>query len=229
MKLLIYLSSIIILVISGCAAPIARSMAYKGIYSEKPLSILIMPPIDKTTNVDAKEYFYSTLNVPLDNKGYYVIPPFLSSEILKKESAYDSELFFNGSLTKFGEVFGADAVLFTIISKWDKHPLGGVITLEVEYVLKSAKTNEVLYDRHGVFNYNTYVSSSAGGLAGVITSVVATGINTAVTKYIDVARKCNLFTFKDFPEGKYSPLFGLDGQEHSGKQNFKANLNANSK
>jgi len=46
-----------------------------------------MPPINKSTNVEAKEYFHSTMNIPIANAGYYVIPPFLSMEILKKESA----------------------------------------------------------------------------------------------------------------------------------------------
>ena len=72
-----------------------------------------MPPINRSTNVEAKEYFHSTLIVPLANQGYYVIPPFLSMEILKRESAYDAELFLNSTLSKFGEVFGADIVLFT--------------------------------------------------------------------------------------------------------------------
>ena len=38
------------------AAPIAKSVAYKGLYDEKPLSLLIMPPINKSVNVEAKEY-----------------------------------------------------------------------------------------------------------------------------------------------------------------------------
>ena len=68
------------------AAPIAKSVAYKGLYDEKPLSLLIMPPINKSVNVEAKEYFHSTLYTPVANAGYYVIPPFLSMEILKKKS-----------------------------------------------------------------------------------------------------------------------------------------------
>jgi hypothetical protein len=78
--------------LSSCVTPVLKSVAYKKLYSEAPKTILIMPPINKSTNVEAKEYFHSTLSVPLANQGYYVIPPFLSMEILKKESAYNSEL-----------------------------------------------------------------------------------------------------------------------------------------
>ena len=110
---------IAVVFLSSCTStvPITKSVAYKGIYEEKPLSILLMPPINRSTNVEAKEYFHSTLNIPIANAGFYVIPPFLSMEILKKESAYDAELFLNSPLTKFGEVFGADLAVFTIIHK----------------------------------------------------------------------------------------------------------------
>ncbi len=146
--------------------PILKTVAYKGMYSEKPLTVLLMPPINKTTSVDAKEYFHSTLNVPIANAGFYVIPTFLSMEILKRESAYDAELFLNSPLTKFGEVFGADVALFTIIHKWDK--TYGMVYEEVEYVIKSVKTNEVLYTRKGQINYNTNVQVNNAGLEGAV-------------------------------------------------------------
>jgi len=183
-----------------------------------------MPPINRSTAVDAKEYFHSTLNVPIANAGFYVIPPFLSMEILKKESAYDSELFLNAPLAKFGEVFGADVVLFTIIHKWDK--TYGMVYVEVEYIVKSVKTNEILYIRKGQINYNTSVSSSGGGLAGALISVAATAIATAATKYVDVARIANSYTFKDLPSGKYSPINPLESEEFAGPKEFKVTLNS---
>src|SRR5690554_1972780 len=103
---------------TGCTVtePVSKLQAYNGLYTEKPVSLLIMPPINRSTNVEAKEYSHTTLNVPIANAGYYVIPPFLSMDILKRESAYDAELFLDAPLAKFGEVFGADMALFTYIS-----------------------------------------------------------------------------------------------------------------
>jgi hypothetical protein len=198
------------------------SDAYVGMYAERPLSILIMPPINRTTNVDAKEYFHSTLNVPLANAGYYVVPSFMSMEILKRESAYDAELFLSSPLTKFQEVFQADIALFTIIHKWSKSY--SVVRVEVEYILKSTKTNEILYSRRGEVDFNTSVSAGAGALL----DIALTAVNTAATKYVDVARVTNMYTFKDLPTGKYSPSFGVDGQKPAGKKVFKVALNAGS-
>ena len=182
-----------------------------------------MPPINRSTNVEAKEYFHSTLNIPIANAGFYVIPTFLSMEILKKESAYDAELFLNSPLTKFGEVFGADLALFTIIHKWDKSY--SMVKVEVEYILKSTKTNEILYSRRGEINYNTAVSGT-GGTYGALFDIALTAANTVATKYVDVARICNSYTFKDLPAGKYNPFYGADGENLAGEKVFKANLNS---
>jgi hypothetical protein len=226
MKKITILFVIIAVAFTSCTTtiPVLKTVAYKGMYSEKPLSILVMPPINKTTAVDAKEYFHSTLNIPLANAGFYVIPPYLSMEILKKESAYDGELFINKPLTKFGEVFGADMVLFTIINKWDK--TYGYVIVGVEYIIKSTKTNEILYDRKGTINYSTSVSSSGGGLVGALVSVAATAINTAATKYVDVARVCNGYTLSDLPLGKYAPVNPKEAEEFAGKNDFNVTLNS---
>ncbi|MES2727098.1 MAG: GNA1162 family protein [Bacteroidota bacterium] len=205
---------------SSCAKPILKSVAYKKLYSESPKTILIMPPINKSTNVEAKEYFHSTLSVPLVNKGYYVIPPFLSMEILKKESAYNSELFINSPLKQFGDIFGADAVLFTIIHKWSKNALLANVTIEVEYILKSTKTNEVLYTRRGTVQYSASSNSN-----NMLVNMATSAIKTAATDYTMVARKCNIFTFSDIPAGKYSPKYKVDEKENAGSKTFKANIN----
>jgi hypothetical protein len=229
MKKINYIIVIIAIFISSCTTTtnIPKSTAYKGMYDEKPLSVLIMPPINRSTNVESKEYFHSTLNIPIANAGFYVIPPFLSMEILKKESAYDAELFLNSSLSKFREVFGADIVIFTIIHKWDKAGIVSNVYVEVEYIIKSTKTNEILYSRNGHVTYDASVSTGAGGWIGALADLTISAINTAATKYVDVARACNAYTFKDLPAGKYSPNFNNDGEQMSGKKNFKVSLNKN--
>ncbi|WP_395050771.1 GNA1162 family protein [Flavobacterium sp.] len=216
------------LAITSCTttAPLAKSVAYKGMYEEKPSVALIMPPINRSTNVEAKEFFHSTLYTPLADAGYYVIPPFLSMEILKKESAFDSELFLDTPLNKFAEVFGADMVVFTIIHKWDKSSLASNVNVDIEFIIKSAKTNEILYTRRGEIRYNTSVSSGLGGLGGLVADLTLSALNTAGTKYVDVARVCNYYILKDFPAGNYSLNHGLDGAQLAGLKSFKVNLSA---
>jgi hypothetical protein len=228
MRYYLSISLIISLFFASCgtSTKVTKSTAYKGMYDEKPLSILIMPPINRSTNVEAKEFFHATLNVPIANAGYYVVPPFLSMEILKRESAYDSELFLNQSLKKFNEVFDADIALFSIIHKWDKNTIGAKVKVDIEYILKSTTSNEVLYTRYGSIIYDASVSTNAGGIAGLIADIALSAVNTAATKYVDLAKTCNSYTFSDLPKGKYSPHYNLDGKEYAGPKRFTKRLSA---
>jgi hypothetical protein len=224
-----YLSiSLIVILFFSCttSTKITKSTAYKGMYDEQPLSILIMPPINRSTNIEAKEFFHATLNVPIANAGYYVVPPFLSMEILKKESAYDSELFLTQSLEKFNEVFGADIALFSIIHKWDKNTISAKVKVDIEYILKSTKSNEVLYTRYGSIIYDASVSSGVDGIYGLIADIALSAINTAATKYVDLAKVCNNYTLSDLPNGKYSPLHNLDKDDYAGKKKFETRLSS---
>lgn len=216
-KYLLILVSAIML--CSCATQqYTRASLYPKMYEEKPTSILIMPPINNTNHAEAKDYFYSSLSMPLTEKGYYVVSPFLASDLLKQESAYDSELFINGSLAPFRNVFGADAVLFTTINKWEKQSGLSYITVGIEYTLKSAKTNEVLFNRSGELQVS--FSSGSNSLLGMALDM----ITTAATDKIVAARRCNLYVLNDLPEGLYGKQFDKDQNVKAGKQEFKGKV-----
>ncbi len=46
-----------------------------------------------------------TLYIPLCEKGYYVCSPYLTMELLQQESAYDAEMFIEGTLAPFKTIF----------------------------------------------------------------------------------------------------------------------------
>lgn len=216
MKKLVYL----LLIVTGLAScttsnTVTRQKNYPKMYEDKPLSILIMPPINKTVDVDAKEYFYTSMAKPLCEKGYYVISPFVAMDFLKSESAYDSELFIDGDLAPFRNILGADAVLFTVINKWDKSTIGGKITVNIEYVLKSTATREVLFERKGELTVDTSVNSGGGGW-GALIDLAASALSTALTDKVVAARRCNNYVLRDLPEGRYSPLFEKDQDVEAG-------------
>lgn len=226
MKKAIFLSLSIILLLTSCGEMknFTRGSNYPKMYEEKPTSILIMPPINKTVNVEAKEYFYTSLAVPLCEKGYYVISPFLAMETLKGESAYDSEMFLNSKLNKFHDVFGADAALFTTINRWEKSTLGNTITVEIEYLLKSTTNDEILFDRKGTLTVDLSVNSGSGGLLGALVDMAASAITTAATDKVVAARSCNIFSLRDLPDGKYRDTFEKDQATAAGGKEFKATV-----
>ncbi len=179
-------------------------------YEEKPVTLLVMPPINNSANVEAKDLLYTSISRPLVEAGYYVISPLLAMDVLKAESAYDSERFFDASLSTFQNYFGADAVVFSVIDSWTKRGLG--IDTKIRYVIKSAYTNEILFDRSCDLYLDLAVRSGTGGILGALVDLAASAINTAVTDHIMAARKANYYILRDIPRGKYSPEYMQDKQ-----------------
>jgi len=139
----------------GCSsnrgAPVALYPESREFKKEQPLTFLVMPPINKTNNVDAKELFYSKMAAPVYSDGYYVFPPTLAMELMKKEGIYDAELFLNNPLNKFEELLGVDAVLFTIIYDTDKSKIRREGMVDIEFIVKSTATNKELYRIRGEY------------------------------------------------------------------------------
>lgn len=213
-----------VLLVSSCAQQITRGEQYAKMYEEKPLTIVIMAPINQTNHPEAKDYFYTALYQPLCEKGYYVFSPNMTMELLQSESAYDSEMFIDGSLTKFADVLGADACLFTTIKSWKRNNLGGTITVDIEYELKSTKTGETLYKREGDISLDTSVNSGGVGIFSLVANAIATAINTASTDKVKAGQACSAFVLSDMPVGKYDKLYGKDMKTPAGKSFIKATV-----
>lgn len=211
------------LFLSSCAKQITRYAQYPLMYEEKPLSVVVMPPINQTNHVEAKDFFYTTLYAPLCEKGYYVYSPMMTMEMLQSESAYDAETFIEGDLSQFWEVLGADAAMFTIIKSWKRNNLGGVLTVGVEYILRSTKTGETLYQREGLIKVDTSVGKSVGAMSA-LTSLIATAVSTAMTDKVVAGRLCTVYVLSDMPEGKYGLMYDKDQDQPAGKKYIKATV-----
>ncbi len=203
---------------------VTKAQQYPGMYEEKPITIAVMPPINRTTHAEAKDYFYTTLYRPLCEKGYYVFSPYLTMEVFQQESAYDAELFLEGSLQAFNDAIGADAVMFTIIKSWKRNNLMGSIRANVEYILRSTKTGKTLYTREGDIKLDLSVDNGKKGVSGFLSNLIDTAINTASTDKIEAGRECSEYVLSDLPAGKYSPLFGTDGTTAAGSPKVSATV-----
>lgn len=211
------------IVVVSCSSTKTMGEQYPAMYEEKPVTIAIMPPINQTTHAEAKDYFYTTMYLPLCEKGYYVFSPYLTMEMFQQESAYDAENFLEADLSIFRKVLGADAAMFTIIKDWKRNNIGGILTVDVEYILRSTKTGQTLYTREGNIKVDTSVNGGSGGL-GAIVGLIATAVNTAATDKVIAGRKCNAYVLTDLPAGKYSEFYVKDSKNPAGKKFIKATV-----
>jgi len=202
--------------VSGCVPPAVyntKSEAFPEMYTEKPRSLLIMPPMNMSTAADAKAYYATTVEMPLAFQGYYTFPYELTSEILKQQGIYDSELVYDIPLTKFYEYFGADAVLFTKIQKWDTvyAVLAASLTVSIDAEIKSTRTSQTLWKYNGTVVVDlSGGNNSGGGIAGLIASAIITAVNTAAADYTTYAKQANGRFVGTVPFGPYHPLYMQD-------------------
>lgn len=200
--------------LSACTAPsISKGDKFAKMYAENPTTVFVMPPINNTTAADAKEYYSTTIAEPLAFSGFYVLPTVITDELLKSQGMYDTEILLDQPLGKFKEFFGADAVLFTQITKWDKSymVLAANLTVSINAQLKSTTTNELLWEYSGTIVADLSGQSSSGNpLVDLIVKAVVTGINTAATDYVPYARLANVQLLNSVPFGKYHARAGQD-------------------
>lgn len=206
----------------GLSNQVTRESQYAAMYNDMPVTILVMPPINNTSNVEAKDLLYTSISRPLAEAGYYVISPLLAMEVLKAESAYDAELFINKPLTMFRDYFGADAVVFSQIDDWTKRGFG--IDTKIRYIIKSASSGEVLFDRSCDLYLDLQFKSGSNSLLASLVDLAVSAIETAATEHIVAARKANYFIFRDIPRGKYNPLYLQDKEFVAEKKDIKAQV-----
>lgn len=206
-----------ILLLAGCSTPmVTKADKFPLMYQEKPLTILVLPPINSTTAADAKEYYSTAVPQPLAYAGFYVLPMEVTGDILKAQGIYDTEMIIDQPLGKFGEYFGADAVLFTHIKKWDKSYMvfASTLTVSIEAKLKSTKTNKELWAYSGTIVADLSGQSSSGNpLVDLIAKTIITGVNTAAADYVPYAQLATTQLLQSVPVGKYHNRSGQDGQD----------------
>ena len=182
-------------VLTGCAGTLDtfEKKGYTEIKSESIRSILVVPVVNNTVDVDAPDYFLSTVSVPLAEHGYYVFPVILVKRVMEEDGLSDANLVHAADPTRLGELYGADAILYVTIENWETIYLvvHSETTVALSYVLRSGKTGEVLWRRHSKESYSPDIESSgddtdsvAGVIAYLVVHSVASAIHKATADYI---------------------------------------------
>src|SRR5215471_18166835 len=99
----------VLLVLGGCvtAPPKANFTQFR---TENPHSILVVPAINKSVDVNAPDYFLATISEPLAERGYYVFPVNMVRSVLADDGLNDANLVHSGDPKRLGELFVADAI-----------------------------------------------------------------------------------------------------------------------
>lgn len=201
MKIIKYIWLLAItLSLTGCA----QKIDFTTFYKHRPKSIVVVPVLNESPEVNAAPVFITSITRPLAERGYYVFPVYLIDLILRDFGLVEAGHIHQLPLKRFSNLFGADAVLFVTIKDWSTKYIivHSSVTVEMEYILKDTKTGLVLWE-----NKQTYVHNSGGG-GNLIAMAVSAAINAITTDYLPLARQANNIVLnppKGIPAGPYHP------------------------
>lgn len=180
-----------------CGAKAVPNKDYSKFRSEDPTSILVVPVINRSVDITAADYFLSTLTVPIAERGYYVFPVFMVKRLLEDDGLSDANLVHKASSKRLGEIFGADAILYVTINKWDAKyaVLSTSVEVDFDYILKSGKTDEILWQNHQARVYVPENNRSGNPLADLIGMAAKAAITKGAPNYMPLARQSNDMAF----------------------------------
>ena len=190
---------------------------YANFFDHQPHSILVVPPANKTTAVDAPAVFLTTVSAAFAERGYYVFPVFLVQDILNDLGATDEGAIAAIPPEKFKEVFGTDSILYVTITDWTTTyvVLSSNITVGAEYRLVDAGTGAVLWT--GTQKVIQSSGGGGGGLAGLIVAAVQAAVTATTVQYRPIAIQANNMAASrsgyGLPAGPYHPECQKDREQ----------------
>jgi len=195
---------VIMMTLSGCAH---QNMNKQDKFlSAAPRSILVVPVVNNSVEVTSADYMLSTISIPLAERGYYVFPINLVKRVLEDDGLADSSLVHAAPASKLASLFGADAVLYINIERWDARymVLTTTVTVALKYEIRDGKTDEVLWQNNANMVYQPS-GSGGGGLGGLIAQAVVAAMTKAAPNYMPLARQANVKALYTYP-GSGLPL-----------------------
>ena len=214
-KLAAALSSLCLL--AGCANKVPPA-DYSALKIENPHSILVVPAVNRSNEVTAPNYYLTTVPFSIVERGYYVFPVNLVKRVLEDDGLSDADLVHQGDPTRLGELFGADAILYVTIERWDARYLlvSTTVTVDFSYVLKSGKTGETLWQNKVHTEYTPQSTNTGNPIANLVIMAVQAAMAKAAPDYTPLALQANAIAINTpdhgLPLGPRNPKYqGGDG------------------
>ena len=191
--------------LSACATTQSPQKDTSAFTTAAPRSILIAPVVNKSLDVDASNYVLSTLPVPMAERGYYIFPVNTSKFLLEQEGYYESEQVHGLPSETLAGLFGADAILYVTINRWDAQYIlfSTTVTVDFSYRLVGRDGTELWRGEKQM----RYTPQNSGG--GLLSALINAAIERAAPNYLPLTREANnaVFTGQNgFLDGPYLPI-----------------------
>ena len=202
-----------LLLFGGCAQQ--HPYDYSAFSQHPPRSILVIPPLNNSMEVNASYAYLSTLTRPLAELGYYVFPVAVIDALLKDNGMPTPGEMNQVPLDKVRKVIGADAVLFITIDDWGQkyQVLSSVTVVNVRARLVDVDSDLTLWDGSASITKgsNNNNDSLLGMAVGAMIDQVAGSLSDQAHKLAATANNKMFLNRKTgLPYGPYNPAAATD-------------------
>jgi hypothetical protein len=166
----------------GCATP--QKKDYTAYKANMPKSILVLPPVNESPDVNATFSMYSQVSQPLGEAGYYVLPVSLVNETFKQNGLSMPAEMQAVSTNKLQEIFGADAGLYITVTEYGSsyRVISSDATVKANARLVDLKTGTLLWEGSAMASTAENRNNSGGGIAGLLIAAVVNQIMNNMTE-----------------------------------------------
>lgn len=193
-----------------------KDMDFSAFRQADPHSILIVPIVNNSVEVDAPDLFLSTLSRYIAERGYYVFPVNLVKQVMEEDGMGDANLVHSSDPTRLGELFGSDSILYVTIHTWNTTYaiLASQVSVELEYVLKDTRSGQTLWSNKQTRIWTPQNQQMGHPLLTLIAAAVQAAVVKAAPDYIPLAKQANFAAFNQVkqgvPAGPYHPQYQND-------------------
>lgn len=199
-----------VMTFTGCAT---KPYDYTNFRAHPPRSVLVLPPINESTDTRGTYGYLSTVTKPLAEMGYYVYPVAVVDQFMKENGLPTAGEMHQVPLEKIRDVFGADAVLYITLkqygSKYQIITSTTIVTAEGKLV--DVKTGLTLWEGTA----NVQQSSSSGNpIADLVVAAVDQVINSSTDQAHEMSGQVNIQMLTTKDHGVlYGPYFPEDKKQ----------------
>lgn len=201
--------------LGGCATK-APPYNYAAFEKAKPVSLLVLPPVNDAPDVKATPGVWAQATRPLAEAGYYVLPVTLVDETLRGNGIQTANDAQGIPYPKLREVFGADAAVYIKVSRYGTSYkiVDSETRVDVHARIVDLRSGDLLWEGAAFATSAEQSQSSQGGIVGLlVTAIVKQIVGTATDASFNYAGIANARLlgaprFNGVMPGPRSPMFG---------------------
>lgn len=168
--------------LTGCASTPAPQSTAKARIRTQPNSIVVLPPLNHSPEVQASISVLAQATAPLAEAGYYVIPVTLMTETFRQNGLEVPQDIHAISPKKLRSIFGADAALYIEVIDYGARykVLSSETTVKVKGRLVDLRSGSRLWEGEGRSS-NEVSPTSSRDLAAQLVAALVTQVVSSVT------------------------------------------------